>query len=179
MEDVKEAFNSTLKERFKSPLYGAFIVSWLVINWKIFIVLFFSSSEELGKTKHQYISDNLVNFMNCLILPLISTMIIIALIPWLSELAFRLRLYFEKRKHKVESDSKMKDFFKHEYHKEFDSIATVCTYSIPILDVTSGSSSITNEILNYYVAHEAIEIDDTVKLTPLGKEFLKELYVKY
>lgn len=39
---LKSTFNNYLSERFSNPVIFSFVVSWVVINWKILLILFFS-----------------------------------------------------------------------------------------------------------------------------------------
>lgn len=98
MDDFKKSVNSILYEKTTSPLFGAFFFSWIVWNWKILLVLFFTESSELEMTKFEYIDKNLLSIWISLINPIISTALILTLYSWLSEKAYMLWLYFNKRK---------------------------------------------------------------------------------
>lgn len=52
--DVKEIW-SEFKDRINSPLFGSFIISWTVVNWRIPIVLLFYKSLDLSNSKTSYI----------------------------------------------------------------------------------------------------------------------------
>lgn len=101
-DEIKKSISATLYERTASPLFGAFLFSWLVWNWKIIVLLFFTSSEEIEVTKFEFIDNNLLNVWSGVIYPVISTALILTGYAWLSEKAYKLWLYFEKKK----SDSK-------------------------------------------------------------------------
>jgi hypothetical protein len=98
IDEIKKSISATLYERTTSPLFGTFFFSWSVWNWKIIIALFFTTAEELKMTKFEYIDINLLNVYDGLIYPIISTIIILTLYAWVSEQAYRLWLYFDKRK---------------------------------------------------------------------------------
>jgi hypothetical protein len=97
-DDFRKSINSILYERTTSPLFGTFFFSWIVWNWKIILVLFFTESSELGMAKFEYIDTCLLSLWVSLINPIISTALILTLYSWLSEKAYMLWLYFNKRK---------------------------------------------------------------------------------
>lgn len=45
IDDLVKSFKATLYERVISPLFGAFILSWCLWNWKILVLLFFGNDE--------------------------------------------------------------------------------------------------------------------------------------
>ena len=98
LDEIKKSISATLYERTISPLFGSFFFSWVVWNWKIIIVLFFTNSSELEVTKFEFIDQNLLNIWAGLIYPILSTIFILTFYSWLSEQSYRLWLYFEKRK---------------------------------------------------------------------------------
>jgi hypothetical protein len=83
-----ESIVSTFKERTRSPFYGAFILSWLGCNWRILIALFwFDRSDLHGNNMVDFIYINYISWMNCLVLPLIISVLIYTLIvPWIDYL---------------------------------------------------------------------------------------------
>jgi hypothetical protein len=50
METLKDFFAS-LKERFSSPLFSSFVITWLILNWKIPVALFFYKPADLKADK--------------------------------------------------------------------------------------------------------------------------------
>ncbi|WP_291912271.1 hypothetical protein [Limnohabitans sp.] len=44
IEDILQSAKQTLVERFSSPLLGAFLISWVVWNWKFLVILFSDAS---------------------------------------------------------------------------------------------------------------------------------------
>ncbi len=77
------SLTSTFKERVRSPFYGAFILSWIICNWRIFLAVFFFHAEDLGDYNLvDFISTNYISWSNCLWWPLFYSLIIyIGLIP--------------------------------------------------------------------------------------------------
>jgi hypothetical protein len=62
LDDLRKSVNSTLYERASSPLYGTFILSWLICNWRIIYLTIFVRAEDLkGLTKLGYIEKYLIS----------------------------------------------------------------------------------------------------------------------
>jgi len=98
IDEIKKSISATLYERTTSPLFGTFLFSWILWNWKIILVLFATNSQELETTKFEYIENNLLNYSSGIIYPVASTILILTLYAWLAEKAYQLWLYFDKRK---------------------------------------------------------------------------------
>ena len=48
-----------LAERVKSPLYGSFIISWLIWNWRVALTVLFPNQSKFGKlTLVEYVATN-------------------------------------------------------------------------------------------------------------------------
>ena len=92
--EFRKSINSILFERVSSPLYGAFFFSWLVWNWEIIYLTLFISEESIGCTKIQYIQDYLLNIHTIFTLPAISTLILIVIVPFISNGAYWITLKF-------------------------------------------------------------------------------------
>lgn len=105
LDDIRKSISSTLYEKTTSPLFGTFLFSWILWNWKIIIVLFFTASYELEITKFEYIDINLLNILEGLLYPFISTLIILTIYSALSVQAYRLWLYFDKLKSKYKNEN--------------------------------------------------------------------------
>jgi hypothetical protein len=103
LEEIKKSISATLYERTSSPLFGAFFLSWIVWNWRIIMIVFFTEASELGMTKYEYIDKKLLDYNIGLISPLISTVLIIIIYPFLSEGAYRVWLWFDKRKNDIKN----------------------------------------------------------------------------
>lgn len=43
MKEMLESLTETIKERFKSPFFGTFIIVWIVINWRLLLFLALSN----------------------------------------------------------------------------------------------------------------------------------------
>mgnify|MGYP000673679817 CR=1 FL=1 len=98
IRNIRKSLSAILYERTTSPLYGALIVSWLLWNWKIIYLTFFISENKIHGDKISYITKNFSDIHLLITYPLISTLFILTLIPFLSNAAFLLNLKFEKWK---------------------------------------------------------------------------------
>ena len=95
MNDFFKSIKAILYDRITSPLYGTFIVSWLLWNWKIPYVTLFVSENSLNINKIDYIINNNKNHWLLIGLPLISTFVIITIIPLISNGAFWLTYEYD------------------------------------------------------------------------------------
>ncbi len=84
MDKINDFFKD-LAERFRSPLFSSFIISWIVINWRIPIVLLMYSHEEI---KNEFNDGSIIKFIkgqadyfNFLLLPFISSLVYIFILP--------------------------------------------------------------------------------------------------
>lgn len=98
IDDIKKSVNSILYERTTSPLYGTFIVSWIIWNWKIVYLTLFISAEKLNINKIDYILSNFWDPHYLITYPLISTIIFLTVVPFMSNAAYWLALRFNKWK---------------------------------------------------------------------------------
>lgn len=98
MEEIKKSISAILYERTTSPLFGTLILSWIIWNWKILYLTFFISDNKIEGTKIDYIMAHFSDKEHILIFPLISTVLLLTIIPFISNGAFWLSLTFEKWK---------------------------------------------------------------------------------
>ena len=98
LTDIRKSINSTLYERVTSPLYGTLIVTWLVWNWKILYITFFVSENKIKETKIDFIITNFSEVNHLVTYPLVSTIVFLTLIPFISNGAYWLSLKFNKWK---------------------------------------------------------------------------------
>lgn len=98
IDSIKKSLSATLYERTSSPLYGTLIISWLIWNWKITYLTLFVSEDKIEVDKISYISENLCDIRYLITYPLISTLILLTIIPFISNGAFWLNLKFENWK---------------------------------------------------------------------------------
>lgn len=97
-DDIKKSISAILYERTTSPLFGTFIISWLVFNWKIVYLTLFISEDKIEVNKIDYITTNYNNEWNLIWYPLISTFLLITIIPIFSNGAYWLTIIYNKWK---------------------------------------------------------------------------------
>jgi hypothetical protein len=98
MTDIKKSINEIIDERISSPFYGTLILSWLIWNWKIIYLSLFISENKIIGNKIDYIQTHYSNINNIIFFPLISTLILLTLIPFISNGAYWLNLIFNQWK---------------------------------------------------------------------------------
>lgn len=87
MEFLKNLI-SPVSERVKSPFYGAFFISWLLVNWRV-LLAFFSGSELIeGVSKYQFIAIQLQYWDKTILYPISLSLIYLLILPWLDYLMF-------------------------------------------------------------------------------------------
>ncbi len=106
IDEIKNSFKTNLYDRISSPLYGTFIASWSVWNWKIIWVTIFVSEKHLHSNnvilnKVDYIVTFYCNWIDNFIIPLMLTGLFIWLVPYISELAYKAHLKFSHSKLKL------------------------------------------------------------------------------
>jgi len=83
-ESVLSSFKAALLERIKSPLAGAYIVSWLIVNWKIpYLLLWSDSTLTIGKRLNLINEKHLHNdYINLYVTPIIITLVYVVVFPY-------------------------------------------------------------------------------------------------
>lgn len=104
MNEIRKSINSILYERTTSPFYGTLIISWLIWNWQIVYLTLFVSEDKISTDKISFIKENLCEVNYLLTFPIISTIVILTLIPFVSNGAYWLNMKFSQWK----SDQKNK-----------------------------------------------------------------------
>ncbi|MCD0464233.1 hypothetical protein [Flavobacterium sp. ENC] len=94
IEEIKKSINSIFIERVSSPFYGTLIVSWLIWNWKIAYLTFFVDQKKISITKIEFIVKNYSDVWHLVYWPLISTLILLTIIPFVTNGAYWLDLKF-------------------------------------------------------------------------------------
>lgn len=88
--EIVDSFKKNLRESITSPIYGIFIISWLIVHWKFIFTMFFVSGDKiLEKTsllKHEYLEQNFfdistLEFWILNIIPFIVTWLSIWILP--------------------------------------------------------------------------------------------------
>lgn len=97
--EILDSFNGVIKKRLTTPIYGTFLLSWIIFHWKFIFSLFFVSEDKIwqatGLLKNDYLSKEFFNFSDWYfyvswIMPIILTWLIIWKFPkWISIPAFK------------------------------------------------------------------------------------------
>ena len=96
MKDIKKSLNEILYERTTSPLFGTLIISWTIWNWKIIYLTIFVSESSIPTNKIDYIQTNYTDDKVIFLYPIISTVVLLTIIPFISNGAYWLSLKFLK-----------------------------------------------------------------------------------
>lgn len=81
MKELIQSLLESSKERVKNPITGAFIISWLTINWRIVLILLFS--DKIIEDKIDYIQCYYFDLTFNLWLPLAFALLYPLLLPYL------------------------------------------------------------------------------------------------
>jgi hypothetical protein len=99
MNEYLKSFRAAVGDRFSSPLFGNFILSWIVFNWKIIYVTLFIDADKLFDkellakgvaqpiTKLDYIQRYLIEPHHSWEYPLYATAALILVVPFASAVA--------------------------------------------------------------------------------------------
>lgn len=108
MNSIKEFFLSFLeatKDRLKNPMIGAFVIAWIVMNWRILAILLFS--EKTIEQKIEFVEANYLSWDLSLKIPLMIAVFYVLILPylmaafdWLSQRGIALRKEISKQ-HKL------------------------------------------------------------------------------
>lgn len=98
INDIKKSVNSILYERTSSPLFGTFIVSWAIWNWKIIYLTIFIPTDKISANKIDLIVEKYSTFEYLITYPAVSTIFFLTIIPFVSNGAYWLSLKFDKWK---------------------------------------------------------------------------------
>jgi len=98
MSDLTTSLKEIFNERISSPFYGSLIVSWLLWNWKIPYVTFFVDQSRLGDAtnKIDYILKFCSNPWQLILFPLLSTALILFILPYATNYAFYITAKFDR-----------------------------------------------------------------------------------
>lgn len=117
--EILDSTQQVFKKRLFSPIYGTFVITWVIVHWDFFVTLFFVSEdgiiEKTGLLKNEYLrgiffdSSNFWSYVY-FILPFILTYIIIWHFPkWVATPAFKeyLRTKTEQEKLTIEAQKQL------------------------------------------------------------------------
>lgn len=113
MNEILSSIIKWFKDRTASPMYGTFVFSVILWNWKFFYLLFWQSEDKLGLPKIEYIQNNYLNqqtywqhLLHFLIFPLVSTYVIIWWLPILNNWAFKKHMYYHYQRETIIDSAK-------------------------------------------------------------------------
>jgi len=98
LTEFRKSVNSILYERLTSPLFGTFFLTWILWNWKIVYLTIFISEKQIDQNKIDFIVTNYCDGTNLLWYPLISTIVLVTVYPFVSTAAFWIAIKFNKWK---------------------------------------------------------------------------------
>jgi len=101
LKDLSKEVTTTIQERMASPFYGTLILSWCVWNWRILYLTFFVSESKLDVDKITYIAMEFEDKNHLYWYPLLSTLLLLTIIPFLSIGALWLSQWFEVLRNKI------------------------------------------------------------------------------
>lgn len=106
MSEIMASIAKWFKDRTTSPLYGTFILSAILLNWKLFYILFWQNEEYLLLPRIEYVQQTILDqqsfwshLARLTIFPVISTYLIIWWLPMLSNWAHKkhIEFYYERK----------------------------------------------------------------------------------
>ena len=97
-DEINKSIKAILYERVSSPLAGSFIISWIIINWKIVLAIFSSLPVKLKIDFIQTLNPTVFHYLIYgLITPFISSLLFILIYPKITK-----KIYHYWHKEKVE-----------------------------------------------------------------------------
>lgn len=113
VEEASEFFKDirlAVAERLTSPLIGAYWISWFILNFKFFLIIF--SGENIDRKLvliHQTLFPDPLGYAWTYGVPLIMTAAFIFIYPYPAEIVYKFRLQFQRRltqiKQKIEDET--------------------------------------------------------------------------
>ena len=108
MTEFYKSIKSILHERISSPFYGSLIVSWLIWNWKIVYVTFFVDARILTVNKIDYIINNCNDFHHLVTFPIVSTVVLLTIAPFLTNGAYWVTMKFDQWRISIKNEIEQK-----------------------------------------------------------------------
>ena len=103
LKDLQKSVNSILHERVSSPLFGTFILTWLGWNWKIVLYIFTVSKTVSAEDRMDYILSRLNDTSHSIWYPILSTMMLLTVVPFISLGALWLKLWFDWQRNRLKN----------------------------------------------------------------------------
>lgn len=117
--EVTDSFSNLVKKRLTTPIYGTFLMFWVVFHWKFLVAIFFADEEMLWKSQHilknEYLEKLFFNYRDpcsyvLWILPFVLTFFAIWKFPkWFLLPAFKKEEEYkvEKKKIRLQEENKI------------------------------------------------------------------------
>ena len=123
METLKDAF-TPFYERLRRPFVGAFWLSWLFVNWKLWVGLLFYKEVVYGVDKIVFINSHLT-FCSLFLKPLFCALLFLFVMPILDVVAFwwQHKMRDKKVKIKREVDKTEKNLGYFELQNKYKSVS--------------------------------------------------------
>jgi predicted transcriptional regulator len=99
---IKNSLERTLQDRISSPFSGAFILSWLVWNWRIIYYILFSENTIGIEAKIYFVQTQLMNWCHTLLFPFGSACLIVVFYPFITIASIWIGLKFKQLQNKIE-----------------------------------------------------------------------------
>jgi hypothetical protein len=103
--EIIETLFSTANQRIKSPFFGSFVFSWILVNWKP--ITYFIFSNDKVSVKIEKIEKSYEFIQNALFSPLLLSFIYVVCFPYVNGFIYKLTLKADKSKRKEEHSLKI------------------------------------------------------------------------
>ena len=114
MTDVLGSIGKWFKDRTISPLYGTFVLSMILWNWKFFYILFWEGESYLSLPKIEYVQKYILNSQNIwqhllyfIFIPALSTYAIVWWLSYASNWAHKKHLEFYYKRKLILDEAKL------------------------------------------------------------------------
>lgn len=103
--DFKKSIDDILYERISSPFFGALLFSWCIWNWRIIYLTIFISADKIKDNKIDFIVNNYADNLHLIVGPLVSTLFLILVYPFIAAGAFWVSLKFDGLKNNMRNSA--------------------------------------------------------------------------
>lgn len=101
-EEIKKSLKASLYERTASPIVGAFVSAWLIINWKLCLIIVLAKDTIYERLAHIE-GGGYIGIWPNLYAPLISAVIFLAIYPLVSIYPYRWWEWYAKKKTEIKN----------------------------------------------------------------------------
>ncbi|AKQ47363.1 hypothetical protein TH63_19645 [Rufibacter radiotolerans] len=95
LEDFKDSVNSVLKERLVSPVFGAFAISWSIINYELIYYVLTVDSKVPVQTRLSFVKENYIDIDYNFWQPLAFSLLMLLLFPVSSGLVAIFKIWID------------------------------------------------------------------------------------